>query len=386
MRTTKFLALGAAGALVVMGAAAAPALPVGAAPTPTTVGFTGTVTTAMSVNNGSNVATVPAGTPYSGSFTYDSSQTATPAPFGGGTRTVYAFSSLVVTIGTSTATSGPGTIDVFDNLTTTVGYPAGDSLYVNFTQGVPNTMGVAPSGLLDGAAFNWMGLAFLDAGGTAITNGQLPASFGAATFPVQFSEFNFGTTGTPYGAGNTSMIQSVTTGGTPPPPPPAPLAFAPTLAAGMAGTPYSSSFGAATGGTGPYTYAASGLPAGLSLSGTTVSGTPTAGGVTTVTLSATDSVGAVVTVQVPLGIGAKGHFSVPDEGQGTISRIGPHDTFLKVGGLKVEWTPTTEITVHTPAGVQHTIGSAVTPGMTVQYEGLATKAGTVLQAGQLTIG
>ena len=379
MHPTKYLASATVAALAALAASAVPIAPAGATGVPATVTFSGTVTTAMGVNNGTNVATIPAGTAYTGSFSYDPAQVGTTTSFGGGTRTVYSFTSLAFTIGGSTATSGPGTIDVFDNLTTNVGYPSGDSVYVNFTQGTTNTMGVSPTGLLAGAAFNWMGLAFLDAGGTAITNGQLPSSFGTAAFPVQFAEFNFGTAGTPFGAGNTSMIQSMSTGGTPPP---APLAFAPALAAGTVGVPYASTFAPATGGLGPYSYSAAGLPAGLTLSGTTVSGTPSVGGMFPVTLTATDSAGVAVSVQVVLGIGAHAHFGVPCEGSGTIDKVGPHDSYLLVGGHKVTWTAATEITVTTPAGVQHVIDGAVVPGMAISYEGLTTRSGAGVHAGQ----
>ncbi len=52
----------------------------------------------------------------------------------------------------------------------------------------------------------------------------------------------------------------------------------------------------ATGGTAPYTFTASGLPAGLSLSsGGTISGTPTTAGTYTVTVTATDSASPAVT-------------------------------------------------------------------------------------------
>lgn len=370
------------GALMAANLILLPAGIASAAPTPTTVGFSGTITSTMAVNNGTNTGTIAAGTAYTGSFTFDSSQNPTPVAFGGGAHTVYAFSNLAISIGSSTANSGPGTIDVFDNLTTTVGYPSGDSVYVNFTQGVPNTMGVAPNGLLAGASFNWMGLAFLDSTGHAVTGGKLPASFGSAAFPTTFSEFNFGTAGTPFGAGNTSMIQSLTSTRTPPPPA---LTFTPTLPAGTVGVPYSSTFGSASGGTAPYGYTATGLPAGLSLSGNTVSGTPTAGGIFAVTLTATDAVGAVASAQVSLSIGAHGHYSVPDEGQGTITALGPKDAYVKVGTTKLIWNSKTEITVNTPGGPLHVVGSFVQPGMSITWEGLMNKAGNTVQASQLVI-
>ncbi|MFD5831486.1 M4 family metallopeptidase [Lentzea sp. NPDC060358] len=47
----------------------------------------------------------------------------------------------------------------------------------------------------------------------------------------------------------------------------------------------------ASGGTAPYTWSATGLPAGLSLSGSTISGTPTTAGTSTVTVTAQDSTG-----------------------------------------------------------------------------------------------
>lgn len=203
-------------ALVAMALVFIPVSSAGAATTTATSTFTGTITSTMRVNNGTNVGSIPAGTPYSGTLTFDGAQTPTPVAYGGGTHTVYAFTNLAFTIGTSTANSGPGRIDVYDNLTSAQGYPNGDSLYVNFA-------GVAPNGLLAGAAFNWMGLALLDPAGNAITGGTIPAGLSTASFPTHFSEFNFGTLGTPWGAGNTSMIQGLTslstTGGTTNPPP-----------------------------------------------------------------------------------------------------------------------------------------------------------------------
>ena len=210
-------------------------LSAGAATGPVSVSFAGTTTSTMSVNDGTNVGSIPAGTPYTGAIAYDGSQAPAPVSYGGGTHTVYSFASLSFTIGGSTATSGPGTIDVYDNLTNAQGYPNGDSVYVNFA-------GVAPTGLLAGAEFNWMGVALLDPSGTAVTGGALPATLAIASFPTHFTEFNFGTAGTRWGAGNTSMSQGLTSLGTDTVAPPSPISFSPSLPGGTVGVPYSASF------------------------------------------------------------------------------------------------------------------------------------------------
>ncbi len=198
-------------ALVSMALALVP-LSHASAATTTTASFAGTVSSTMSVNDGTNTGSIPAGTSYTGTLTFDAGQSPAPVSYGGGTHTAYSFTNLAFTIGTSTASSGPGTIDVYDNLTSAQGYPNGDSVYVNFG-------GVAPSGLLAGAQFNWMGLALLDPSGVAVSGGALPSNLDSSSFSTYFSEFNFGTLGTPWGAGNTSMIQTLSslTTSTPPP-------------------------------------------------------------------------------------------------------------------------------------------------------------------------
>src|SRR3569623_80927 len=127
------------------------ALPVhrASAASATTATFAGTITSTMSVNNGTNTGTIPAGTAYTGQFTLDAGQAPSPFAYGGRSHTLYSFTILAFTIGTSTANSGPGRIDVYDNLTSAQGYPNGDSVYVTFA-------GVAPRGLHAGAAINWM--------------------------------------------------------------------------------------------------------------------------------------------------------------------------------------------------------------------------------------
>lgn len=357
-----------------------------AAAAPVTTDFAGTITSTMSVNDGTNTGSIPSGTAYTGTVTYDDIQTPAPAAYGGGTHTVYAFSDLAFTIGTSTAHSGPGRIDVYDNLTTSTSYPTGDSIYVNFA-------GVAPSGLLAGAQFNWMGLALLDRTGVAVSGGRLPAVIDGTQFGTRFSEFNFGTRGTPWGAGNTSMIQSLTTVGStvtpPPPPPPAPIAFSASLPNGTVGVAYSASFPAATGGTGAFTYTATGLPAGLSLAGTTVSGTPTTAGSYPVTITATDEAGASASTQLTITVAAppapSGNYTIRDESKGKITAIAPDRSYIMVGTKKLIWDASTFIIVNTPGGELHVIDTFVKVGMRVQWKGLRDKATNTVLTSQLEV-
>lgn len=514
-----------------------PAVEAGAATTTVTSTFAGTISSTMTVNNGTNTGSIPAGTPYTGTLTFDGSQAPAPVAYGGGTHTAYTFTNLAFTIGSSTANSGPGTIDVYDNLTSASGYPNGDSVYVNFA-------GVAPSGLLAGAAFNWMGLALLDPSGVAVTGGALPADLSTAAFPTHFSEFNFGTRGTPWGAGNTSMIQTLSTlsstggttscagsnavvtayvarnpgyivvngglnlldhlwttnlnatnttflgglvnwyqtglivsyTGTTDPngcildhltvspavtvstsslpagtaglayqadvtaawgvapytlgvsglpaglsfdgariigTPAAvgtftvhvtaadangvtaakdlvltvadqPITFAPVLASGTVGTPYSASLSAT--GFGPFTFTATGLPAGLTLNGSTISGTPSLAGSFNVGLTATDAAGATVSASATLSIAAgSGSYTVVDEGRGKITAIGPNGSYLMVGGKTLIWDSSTRIIVNTPNGERNVIDGFVTVGMKVQWKGLRDKATNTVLTRQLEI-
>jgi len=403
-RTIATLAAAAAALLAVPAAASA------AASTPPETTFAGTITYPMTVNNGTNTGAIAAGTPYTGTLTYAAGQTPQPVAYGGGTHTVYTFDRLTFTIGPSTATSGPGRIDVYDNLTTSTSYPKGDSVYVNFG-------GVAPSGLLAGAAFNWMGIGLIDASGTTVSNGALP-SLELASFPTHFTEFNFGTRGTPWGAGNTSTIQSLTSltsGGTgtppppPPPPPPAPISFAPVLPGGTAGVAYASTFASATGGSGSFTYSAAGLPPGLALSGRTVSGTPTAPGTYTVTLTATDSSSKAATSTVSMTIApapapappppppppsggsggsggsSSGPYTVKDRGKGRITDVGPNDDYVMVGTKKLIWNGSTMLNVKTPLGVIHSIDPFVEDGMRVQWKGRLDPATNTVLTSKLVI-
>ena len=48
----------------------------------------------MSVNNGSNTGSLPAGTPFTGTFTYDNTQVPTSVAFSGGTHATYTFNTI----------------------------------------------------------------------------------------------------------------------------------------------------------------------------------------------------------------------------------------------------------------------------------------------------
>ncbi len=81
------------------------------------------------------------------------------------------------------------------------------------------------------------------------------------------------------------------------------LSISPTsISQGSVGAPYSQAF-MATGGTGPYTWSATGLPSGLSMSTTgIINGTPTAPGTTLIVVGVTDATGSVNSIQLPLTI------------------------------------------------------------------------------------
>lgn len=173
----------------------------------------------MTVNDGVSTGSIAAGTPFSGSFYFDQTPTSAATAFGGGTHTVYGFSTMDLTIGGTTVSWGPGKIDVYDNLTSTSsGYPTGDSVYVNIN-------GVAPNGPINGAQFNFIFLGLVDGSGKSIANGALVDNLSMANFNSAFIEFNYGTKGTKWGAGNTSTLQFLTpatgltgSGGSNPPP------------------------------------------------------------------------------------------------------------------------------------------------------------------------
>ncbi|MEI9975909.1 MAG: putative Ig domain-containing protein [Ignavibacteriota bacterium] len=71
------------------------------------------------------------------------------------------------------------------------------------------------------------------------------------------------------------------------------------LSSGTVGVAYTAAL-AASGGTAPYTFTATGLPAGLSVNGQSITGTPTAAGTSTVTVTAKDSSNPALTATATL--------------------------------------------------------------------------------------
>lgn len=153
----------------------------------------------------------------------------------------------------------------------------------NGAVGVPYSVTFTATGSNFGNAYIFTASGFLPAGLTLGVQGQL--------------------TGTPLVAGQTRLSITATDPGkcfgtvtapiqiAPAPTPPCPSIFVTptTIASGVTSSVYSQQM-SATGGTAPYTFTSSTLPAGLSISsGGLISGTPTTAGSTAITVSVTDA-------------------------------------------------------------------------------------------------
>jgi hypothetical protein len=117
---------------------------------------------------------------------------------------------------------------------------------------------------------------------------------------------------------------------------------------GAVGVAYSQTL-QATGGTVPYTWSASGLPAGLQVDPTTgiLSGTPTAGGTSTISVTVTDAVRGTATASLSLTVGAL-TISPATLPNGTAGVPYPATTLTVAGTPVVSWA----VTVGTlPAGL-----------------------------------
>lgn len=144
------------------------------------------------------------------------------------------------------------------------------------------------------------------------TGGTSPYTFSATGLPTGLSMSSAGViTGTPTAAGSYSVVVTITDSiyAT------ATRTFAVTirsalsisspasLASGTVSTAYTSTTVAASGGLAPYTFAATGLPSGMSMSSAgVITGTPTAAGTYTVVATVTDTAGATATATYSLSI------------------------------------------------------------------------------------
>jgi hypothetical protein len=151
---------------------------------------------------------VAAGTPFSGSFVYDPGASAPggTVPFYGGSETVYhnAYTSLTMTIGANTVHAVvPGPMALYDSVDPPSGVPKGDSLYTFKPGTLPN-----PSvGSFTGLTPNFIYLGFVDTTGRVFSGSALPATLSLDSFTAAFIGVNFH----PFGAGNTTVISSLTT-------------------------------------------------------------------------------------------------------------------------------------------------------------------------------
>jgi hypothetical protein len=339
----------------------------------------------MSVNNGTSTGSIPAGTPFTGAVTYDDAQTVTPAAFYGGTHSAYTFARMSLTIGATTLNWGPGWIDVYDNVTSTGGgYPIGDSFYINIKSPV------APGGTFNGAQFNWIFLGLVDPTGTAFTGSGIPANLNFASFQNPFIEFNYGTLGTPWGAGNTSMLQFLATlsktSGTPTPPP---TITTTSLPNGVYNMPYNAAISATAPNGDGLSLSVSGLPNALQFSGSNITGTPWVVGAYNVSITATDTVTKLSTTSVlPLNIADAGVTFTPTLPNGLVNSpysatfaaaVGGTGSFtytaaglppgLTLSGTTVSGTPTAAGNYSVALTATDTVGFAVTANVPISIGG-----------------
>jgi hypothetical protein len=255
---------------------------------------------------------------------------------------------------------------VLDSLTVKPGIAISTSVLPNATFGIAYTAPLTITGGLSPYSTTVSGLpAGLSFDGTNIIG--TPTAFGA--FPITVTSID--ALSFPASTTLTMTVEGQ------------PITFAPVLANGTVGTAYSVKL-AATGGVSSFTYTATNLPAGLSLTGDTISGIPTVAGSYALSLQATDAAGVSSLVNASLVINhTPGNYTAIAKGKSVISMIGPD--YLMVGKIKFIWEPSTTIIVNTPSGVKNTIDSFVTVGMTIRWQGLRDNKLKTVMASMLTI-
>jgi hypothetical protein len=170
---------------------------------PITFNFTGV--TDVTITDGTH--TIASGTPFSGTFSYDSGQAGTITPFQGGTQSVFTFNILTLTIAGQTVTEGAGSLGLYNNVTTSPsGVPNGDSLFT-FVPGIPNNTPGPSSGSINGITPNFIYLGFDDSTGNAFSGPGLPSTLNLAQFSQALLGFNYG----PLGAGDIDTVHPLST-------------------------------------------------------------------------------------------------------------------------------------------------------------------------------
>ncbi len=234
---------------------------------------------------------------------------------GGGTAP-YTWSSNALPTGLSLGSNGVISGDPTSSGNTNVTFTVSDSSNPTQTESVTLPLSISPSSLTinsvklpsgtDGSAYS----ATLSA-----TGGIAPYTWSVSGLPAGLSLSSNGViSGTPAATGNFSLAVTVADSQNPAKTASAllplsisstiaPLTITSTAVAGATSNqPYSAAF-SATGGTAPYTWSASGLPAGLSLgSNGVISGTPTATGNFSLVISVTDSQSPAKTTSANLSL------------------------------------------------------------------------------------
>lgn len=136
---------------------------------------------------------------------------------------------------------------------------------------------------------------------------------------------------------------------------------------------------AATGGTSPYTWTATGLPAGLTVIGSKITGIPAVSGTFSVTLKVTDSKNATASKTLSLII-AKASTGIIVDIKGTVGAMDTVNKFITVGAVNIYYDANTYMLLNTDAGKVITTGSipaGVVVGMPIQGKGNKNTAGKI---------
>lgn len=135
----------------------------------------------------------------------------------------------------------------------------------------------------------------------------------------------------------------------------------------------------ATGGTSPYSWTVTGLPAGLTASAGKISGIPTIAGIFSLTIKVTDSKNATASKVLSLTIAKASTGTIVDI-KGTVGAMDTVNKLITVGTTKVYYDANTSMLLNTDAGKVLTTGSipaGVVVGMPVQGKGNKSTTGKI---------